>query len=484
VFDSGFVQDIKKDINNNLFGLFKNDHRFRQTIEVISETPTINMIINGYEFYDDMYGEGFNFNYFALSGYPVFTETIRSGLSTNTGSLSSSDSDVTLFFGYFKPYNELIEPTESNLVVTYNIVEGAYIARPNSSPYSDPVRSDSSAFDTSTESFYFTDLVDCGLETSSPVQRAVIMDGLSGNLTQFIRGSALNVVDGGYLCNVVDWDVKFTPNDYYYVDSTTNPSEYTLSSIPYVDNFELNGKIVVRNAYSRQIYTLSETLPYLGSIYDADIMSEINNNVVRFEISGDVIFIETPSYLVINKLVFNGTEFEDPKTAPIHITHPTGNFDKISNRYKIDNMVYYCKLATTTNVLSSNDYIIYPEIYRFDTLNFKNLKIFPANTTNVTDTTFFNISGGNIRYIMSDPPTLTHNSRNSLFNISFLLKDQNNYPQLHELNFSLNPEVSFTTHQIYNYSPNQISNILTDTSTLNVFLSSSSPTHNLEELII
>ena len=109
VFDSGFVKDIKGDIYNNLFGLFNNDHRFRKNIERIDNVVIHNVLINGYTFYDELYDEGFSFQYLPETTYDdtSYRETIRTGLSTNTGGfLPIPNPEITFFGGYITPYNE------------------------------------------------------------------------------------------------------------------------------------------------------------------------------------------------------------------------------------------------------------------------------------------------------------------------------------------------------------------------------------------
>lgn len=484
VFDSGFIKDIKSDIYNNLFGLFNNDHRFRKTIEFIDDTTIYNVLFNGHKFFDDLFWEGYNFNY--NTDTSQFTETVRTGLSGgNFGNFTNFDPELTLFFGLFQPYNELISPTENNLVTSTNIVEGAYFSNFDGSSYPDAISSDLSAFESSTGSYYYTTLVEGGIRSSSPLNRALydpLYPTLSAQLVEFTTTSSTNIVDGGYFGIHYDFDIQNVLNPFTYVGETNNPTVYTLSTYPYDENYALSGKLMVRNSVTREVATLIDALPYISTKYSTEIVNQLENNVQRFEIANDVVFIETLNYLTINKIDMDDSGFIDPKTANYDITHSTTSFDKMSNRFKIKNNVYYCKLNTLSDSISSNNFIIYPEIYKFDLISFRNKKIFPQDLSQVTE--FFNISGGNIRYVTCNPPTLTYNSRNDIFTISFLLKDQNNYPKFDTYDFYLNPDVVFLNHSSNIFSKDHYSNIFTTTSTLNVFLSSGSLSASQEELTI
>ncbi len=119
-------------------------------------------------------------------------------------------------------------------------------------------------------------------------------------------------------------------------------------------------------------------------------------------------------------------------------------------------------------------------------MNFRNDKVFPLTDALVTD--FFGISGGDVRYVMADTPTLTYSSRNNLFNVSFLLKDQNNLMYLHEYDFDESPNIEFYSHRAYKPTNDQVSNIFDTTydSSLTFYLSSGTTSLVLssEELVL
>lgn len=484
VFDSGYIRDIKSDLNNNLFGLFKFDPKFESPIQSIpTTTPTVNLIINGHEFYDELYGEGCDFNYF-LSDSTTFKETIRSGLSTYTGGLSSASADVSLFFGYFTPYHELISPTEHNITTTYNIIDGAFILNSDFTSYPDISSSDLSGFENAMGEFYYSDLMDGGIYTIDPLQRSLLVPTLSADLTQTTRTSAIEIIDGGDFRDY-PFDIPQVTTTYYYNSSCLVPTEYILSSYPIDLGYALNGNIMFRNSQTRVISTLLDGIPHLVTTFPPPVLLELESHVKRFEISNDMMIIETPSYLTINRLLFENGKFVDPKTTPIIMPHNTGDFDKVSNRFKVGSDVYYCKFQTLVTQISSNNFILYPEIYKMDGVNFKHTKMFPRTIDQITSNdTFFNVSGENVRYVSSDAPTLTYNRRNNVYNISIILKDSNNGICIHEFDFKATPFVKFISKNIINTGSGQYSNILDSSNTLSMYLSSSTPIFNGEELTI
>jgi hypothetical protein len=347
-----------------------------------------------------------------------------------------------------------------------------------------------SSFEYDNGSYYYTDLVECALATSSPTQRALLDSNfptLTANLGKYIRGSDVNIVDGSRYELPFDNSFQFNTNDYQYSPITTNPTVYDVTSLEPLDypNYALSGSILVKNSYTQQVLPILEMLPYLESKYSNDIIQQISSNVISFDMSNDIIFIETPNYLTINKISVSDGVFEDPKTNPTYKTHSNTEFDKISNRIKRGNDIFYYKLNTTQNAISSNNFLLYPEIYRFDSINFINNKIFPLHESDLTD--FFNISGGDVRYVKSETPKISYSSRNNTFNISFLLKDQNDMVRVYSYSFYLNPDVIFAENKILNSGVSNYSNTF-DTNVLTVtpFLSGSAITINTQtqELII
>jgi hypothetical protein len=494
VFDNGDIKDSKKDIYNNLYGLFKNDSKFGQVITNIDEKTTKSLIFNGHLFYDDVYNEGYGYNWGVIDN-TTYKETKRSGISTYTGRFSSINPDLNLYFGRFTPYNDLVKPTDENLVPYQETFEGGYFTKSDYSKYDDSLSSDLSAFSTNTGLFYYTELIDGSVSKISPLTRALLdplYPTLSGNFTNTPTLTSLNIVDGSRFEIPFSSNFGFSSNSYSYENSTVSPTQFS-NPISYDPKFELNGKILIRNSATRAVLPLLDTFPYLNSKFNPSIVSELNSKIVNFEITNDIMVIESQKYLTFNKILFKNGLFQDPKSTSIYLNHSTSPYNKISNRFKVKNDIFYVKLNVNNifdadyNIIDdtlNNNFIVYPEIYQFDTINFKNKKIFPIFPGDITN--YFNIMGNNVKYVKSDTPILSYSSKNNIFNLSFLMKDQNDMVALHGYSFHLNPNVTFLNHVINKSGSSEYSNTFTteNLSTLNVYLSSGFVQTQSETLII
>lgn len=492
IFDNGYVYDSKWDVYGNLYGLFKYDTTFNSGI-INVETNTIkNLLLNGHTFFDDLYGEGYDFNYLTYDD-TKYLETLRSGLSSYTNGFSALSSPYTLFLRYFDPYQELIGPTEESLVIEYAVYDGGFFKKDNGSDYDDPISSDLDAFEGSASTFYFTELLESGLYSSTPIDRALLdpaFPTLTANFTQTARTSGSNGVetlDGGEFTAEYDFSFEFSDPTYDFISDVYETTEYTLSTYDasyFNDRHDLNGKMFIKNTYTNQVLPLEQTLTYLYTKYSTSIYNQLTGQISRFEVAYDTVFIETPEYLVVEKIEFDGKAYTNPKTPTYTLAHNLSSFDRLSNRFKVDSFVYYAKLKTVDTIITSNNFLLYPEIYRFNLLNFENDLIFPINDSQITSQ--FSVSGGSIRYVKSESPVLTFNSKNNLFNISFLLKDQNNLIAIHEYDFDYSSDVNFIAHNIKYPTADQGSNIFNSdyADTLSVYLSSISPSTLEEEITI
>lgn len=483
VFDSGFIQDYKKDIYGNSWGLFKNDHRFRKNIDNSNDdTIKIYNTITGGEFYDEIFGEGYNFNY-SINTSP-YRETIRSGLSTRTAHLTSNYSDLTLFFGYLSPNINFPAPTEENIALQYQIVEGAFVFDSSGLPLPQAISTDSPSFSSSflnnPSLYYYDTLIDGGINTGTPLVRAT--SSLSANATQTNRTSALYVLDGGVVGDGFDVPIDFTRTDYYYDDSVLETSQYSISSFPEQIGWELNGKILIKNTKTREVLELLEIFPFLTVKFNNSVISELENNILSFEIASDTVFIETKTYLIIFKIKYENGVFVDSKEEYHLIEHfsHVANDELITNRFKVGQKVYYSTLVWASPS-GTNNIVVYPTIYQYDIQTNKNNVIYSTLTQ---DLSFLAISSLDVLYEDLHSPVLTYSSRSDIFNLSFLMKDQNNYPRLHSLDFELNPDLTWINHNIKNFGGFSYTNTLSSLDNLNCYLSSGPVSFSGNTLII
>ena len=374
LFDQGYIDDGKKDLFGNIFGLVKDNNYFRDNLTIKNPKTVKNLILNGYQFFDTLYDEGFNFNYDTVDT-STYTETFRSGLSSVTNGLTASEtspyfpsSAYNIFFRYFCPYEELIDPTTSDVdfitknIETAGVIDGAYFMKTDSEFLPDPVSSDLSAFSNTGQQFYFSDLLEGGVaklssadtpELDTLIQHALkdesdtFTEGLTGNFSINLQLTSLNTsyskYEGGRFTDTLDFNYNFLPESYSYDDTVydlTTTVTNTSATFNKFDTKDLEGRIYVKNASTNANGEIFDLLPYLSSKYNTTTINDLSSRVINFDLMYDTLFIQTSSYFVIEQLKFEANKFVDPFTDNISLSVNNNNFDKISNRFKKDLNVY------------------------------------------------------------------------------------------------------------------------------------------------
>jgi hypothetical protein len=423
----GYLQDSKRDIYNNLFGLFKDDNSFTKTISTYESAPIYYQILNGHTFYDYLYGEGFNFNYSTVDS-ATYDYTSRSGLSTFTSGFSSINLYYQIFGGTFDN-NQFYY--ENEYLPNFQTLEGLFIMD-GDTPYIDAASSDLSSFELS-GNFYYSRLIEGGINSSTPLRRALLdarFPTITANMTQNIFPNELStfMIDGASFGSDYP-DFSPTISQIYYDNTTLKSSEYVLSSAPVrnlYDRFNLNGKLYVRNSYTMDISPFESELSYLTSVLPLSVYTESVSAVKRFDIISDILTIETENNLIIIKLIFEDGEFLIP-TKQVYTVQHNGN---ISNRYNKDGNIYF----TTIESLSSNNVdsvFVRPSIFKFDTekhilLKYDDYSLSPIEVNSPSISTF-------------ESPTLAYNSKNDKFTTSFLIKNALSEFVMSEMDFKMNP---------------------------------------------
>lgn len=434
VFETGYIQDAKEDIYNNLYGLFKNDGSFKQTIKAIPETEKQYFILNGHTFYDFKYGEGYSFDYSTFDD-TTFPYTTRSGLSTFTGTLTADFSRHYILFGG-KFTDSFIYPPD--FYPNCQILEGYTVFR-NGIPATDTISSDLSGYPLS-GTYYYSRLIEGGVHDSSPLQRALVDPSyptLTANATQEIvpDETTAYMIDGGGVASRL-CDIQFQFPSIYYDPTVLQSSVYNLSSTPtenYFTRLSSTGTIYVRNAYTKEVKPLQTAFDYLSTTLLSSVYRELSG-VRSFEIVGDTMFIQTDNNFIAQKILFENGQFVNPKESTYITTYNENPYQKISKRYKKKDRVYYARLDVETYPVSGSNFKIYPTIYEIDTT--KHVR----NTHSVGILTeFYAVSGGLETYVKAEEPIFTYDNRSDQYNISFLMKTSDNQFIVQEFDFKLNP---------------------------------------------
>lgn len=121
VSDMGYISNYQQDINGNLFALVKNSSNFSKDIKIDNRTSTLYyQILDGYKFFDDLFGEGYNFNYETID-YTTYPNTFRTGLSGGNFGTFDPVFDFTITFGDFSE-NSVFQSSQSS--TTYYAISG------------------------------------------------------------------------------------------------------------------------------------------------------------------------------------------------------------------------------------------------------------------------------------------------------------------------------------------------------------------------
>jgi hypothetical protein len=434
VFESGYIQDAKEDIYNNLYGLFKNDGSFKQTIKVVSETEKQYYILDGHTFYDFKYGEGYSFDYSTVDD-STFQYTTRSGLSSYTGGFTTDFSRHYILFGG-KFTDEFVYPPD--YYPNCQILEGYSVFR-NGIPTTDTISSDLSGYPLS-GTYYYSRLIEGGIHDSSPLQRALVDPSyptLTANATQEIvpNETTTFMIDGGKATNSL-CDTPFQFPSIYYDPTVLQSSVYNLSSSPtenYFTRLSSHGTLYVRNAYTKEVKPLQTTFSYLSTTLLSSVYNELSG-VSSFEVVGDTMFIQTDNNLIVQKILFDNGAFVNPKESTYVTSFNDNPYQKVSKRFKKKDKVYYARLDVETYPVVGNNFKIYPTIYEIDTTKHIRKIHSVGNLTN-----FYTISGGLNTYINAEEPVFAYDNRSDQYNISFLMKTVDNQFIIQEFDFKLNP---------------------------------------------
>ena len=456
LFTDGLISDLKQDVYGNLFGVIKPaPNRLIENIETITSDQDKNYIIlDGYNFYDIT--EGFGFDY-SLSSSEVYLDyLIRTGLSAKTideipfesGNYSTGYSFVStnmftisgdtssLYFREYCPYIDATIPNSiEDLIRTSVIYDCAIFAAG-----SDTLFADSSAYNDSYESAetYYNTLIEAGVNInnsliSSPSGAASFLaePTLSADNTFIIDCSDFRVdveyrKDDPYINNIYDReDISYNTTVTY--PQTAESIENTVSQIR-----ELSGTVYVYNAFLDKVSPLSSALSGVFGSFEQEIKDEIyQNSVEYFDIINDAIVVKTQNYFLIQGFNFNdGIFVSNPNINgnTLYNIPSINEFEKLSNPFYIPthNKLYYCKSTLYNELSTYKSKSIYPTIYSYDILKKQAKKIFPISSDLQNISKYFSLSSLEpVNIIRSSKPSITYNSRNNLFSITWSVEDGN-----------------------------------------------------------
>jgi hypothetical protein len=371
--------------------------------------------------------------------------------------------------------------------------------------------SDNPSFNPAATNVYYSELIDGGANPAAPGYRPVY--GFAADFTFKPPLSALTNVDGSFLLingeSPCGRPISFNEPLYTERSNFINlrvPGRLTtyLQNITtisqkqsiYQTNFINYGDFYFRNANSTIIEPVSSALSALFIKYYNDknnneVVNEINNKLINFDVYYDVLLLETENYVIFEKINFDfnsGTLRNVSNTSNLVYKGRNRNFENTSTVFFSENeKKLYVASFNLYPVLSGSIYkTVTPSIYSYSLLENKLLNEYPNSAyTNY-------IFPENNYTLMSDSTNLCVVSAEPSGNLTLRINNNSNYHNIN-INYFEKPLFSFNTDNntfvltfigkdtsdfsyIFKYEYRYINGILNNVST-NMYMPSSNMLH-------
>jgi hypothetical protein len=502
-FNNKTVVQYKSDVYGNSYGLYKIIGPPKDTADSIralqrSKVSRDCKILDGYLFYDNE--QGYNFNYetnvpesgFTYSG--VILKTVNnippgSGYYTPGPTLSATsplsasaynngipEFNLDIIPAYVESYR--FEP--DNFCTDYsktsfdcNIRDGFTFIAPNSALLVD-YPSDNSDFNPETSQVYYDILVDGGVNPLGPGYRATFayqgtflfappLSSAQYNGSFFVVSSFSDLTEP--CVDVVENQSGLFLNNYYYDvlqpvgETTADTTQYENAERKtiYETKFETYGDFYYRNANSTLIAPVSTALSGLLIKFSSDIINEIGNKLINFDLYYDFIQFETENYLIFDKIEYNYSTglIRGSSTNELFIKRGIHkNFEKISTVWfnEKENELIFAATTLAPLVSTSNKKVIYPTIYALNLNQPKITQIYPVNVVTEFDLYDFSLLSANlnIEIVSIDKPLMTYSSETGLYSLTYLARDTSDLFYVFVTTFKyLNGVLSTITNLMY-----------------------------------
>ena len=426
LYNEGLVSKHQTDVYGNEYALFKAEPLKPQT-EDISNTVK-NLLLNGHVFFDQFEGSSFNYSLTGQNG-----NTFRSGLSTNTNGFDVLDNPMYFYMREFYPYQDLIQDSR-NIVPLYR--DGGALTFLDGKELPDNANGNS----------HYTIRADATVD-----QNGEFFPDVKYYLS---AGIGYKDYDGGFFSD----DVQL-PNDFVYgdnllfVDSVDERASSVLSnlsssttSLTNEEKATLDGTLYIKNGTYSTSEKLSAALAPLFSKYSTAVQSQINNELVDFDIIQNTIFLETKSGLLVDKIKYEDGEFVNPRTVNTYYSASSAdNTDTFTNRFYVEKTgkIYFGKFRQDGECTNDADNYkaYYPEIYEYSIDTNKSRLIYPRKDVgnSVTDFELNDALDTYRNYVPTSihTPTIAYNSRNDLFKLTYIANDMNDFTHLVDVSFKL-----------------------------------------------
>lgn len=494
----------KTDVYGNEYSLYKNIYPNKALVseqQASDEGLKYCVTLDGYSFYDAISGYNFNWtevnpskNYSGIilkttTNIPPGTGYYYQGPSYLTPSPLSAkfynqgpprfvlSGDIVPIISYrFQP--ETFCSSVVDLVFVCSTIDGVTFLTPDGGELPD-VPSDIPTYDPSTQTLYYTTLIDSGASPNTPDFRPSFVNP---SIFTFVPPqSALTQINGFiYLYNntapcgdvVLSREVTYAEESNYLNyniplrTTKTVPQVQGLSAkrMLYESKFLDFGQAYFRNSNATTITPLSAALSGLFIKFNSSIINEINNNLINLDLYYDSIQFETENYIIFDKIKFdyNTNSVENVSKTDAYFKRGDNKlFEKLSTVWfnESDKILVFCKTRLYPLLSDTNFKIIYPEIFvvNVDDLSYK--QIFPlVNESQLSyyDLSYFSLSGKNINVniVEIEKPFVTYDSETENYIISYLGKDIANVFYIFKVYFKyINGVITNVNNYMYKLMP-------------------------------
>lgn len=474
LYNSGYITKYQTDVFGNEYALLKD--KFGQTFKTVTEAPDsyiLNLLLNGNVFYDPQEGYGFDYSIASQSGY-----TVRSGLTSitiDTSTFSLTGSPYYLYFREFSPYQELntfgfaLGTSLDSRTVNVGVKDCGGFTFLDNTLLPDPILGDSSTYPSSLP-YYYQELTDAGVSSLTPVVRGYFTSpGVTNadftlDVKYILSAIGVSDYDGGYFTDITDTANDYIyDNNYVYVDEVSPNSYSELSELSGVNEFKsqltkrnLEGSMFVKNQAYSYSYPLSTALYKIFGKYNSSVKNEIYTGLKDFDVVYDTIVVQSDNYLVFDKIAYEDSNFTTPATKNTYYTKEN-NINSFSNRFfnEKDKTITFFITETLAALSATNNKVIYPAIYQYNIGDNSTTKIFPKNSEVSSLSSIFSLSGVfsntfNVNIVKITTPTITYNSFNELYKLTFVGNDNNNLCYIFDYEFDISNNIAtFYTSKIY-----------------------------------
>jgi hypothetical protein len=485
---------FRTDVYGNSYGLLKEAFAVENiNLNANQLIPIILNYLDGFFFNWTRYS-GNDFDYYATS--PEIEGYIRSGLSATTFDQISTVGDPYLFSGnayipmfalsgdyiyiYGGSFTDLYGNSLPTTIYVGNVIYDGYTFtnQSNGQLFYETPSTDSPSWPGSNSNqllLYYQYYIEGGANNNNERPTFVVPATFKpAALASTGYSNTENVIDAGQFLyfQIIDNEVVL------YNPFADRPNNYYESSIPYYDNVlsgnetiytantGLNenldiykkrnltyGSLIVRSGNNTIISPISSALSANFVRYPDEVKTQINNNVIDFDIIYDTIIIETTNYRVVEKINYDydANIFIGSYTPAIFMTvsgseqslAKFGNF-WFNEYYK--NILFFD--TTLSDTVSGNLKIIYPSVYKLDLVNYEFKKIYPLSNEDLTIFSLSSYLSGlydntvqyyNFQYIFNpqnvDTPSVAYNYETDIYTVIVKMYDNAGASAIQELQF-------------------------------------------------